>query len=179
MQSYEGDITYVRSYCIYCNFFVELPNNIMTFYCDRAGEYHCWLQMDTTLMIGQYVPIVVLAVLTLTLIEAAGAAEYRKLPGIDQRQQTSAKIMQRSNLIIMPLIFASFTVGTLATYEQNPGLYGTVTLINGILGGAIFFFHSTGNERVSVLSVKILDNIIRLPWHCVTKIHISDEMCSF
>ena len=106
--------------------------------------------MDTTLMIGQYVPIVVLAVLTLTLIEAAGAAEYRKLPGIDQRQQTSAKIMQRSNLIIMPLIFASFTVGTLATYEQNPGLYGTVTLINGILGGAIFFFHSTGNERVSI-----------------------------
>ena len=61
---------------------------------DRAGEYHCWLQMDTTLMIGQYVPIVVLAVLTLTLIEAAGAAEYRKLPGIDQRQQMSAKIMQ-------------------------------------------------------------------------------------
>ena len=105
--------------------------------------------MDTTLMIAQYVPIVVLAILTLTLIEAAGAAEYRKLPGIDQRQQTSAKIMQRSNLIIMPLIFASFSVGTLATYEQNPGLYGTVTLINGILGGAIFFFHSTGNERVS------------------------------
>ena len=113
-----------------------------------TGEYHCWLQMDTTLMIAQYVPIVVLAILTLTLIEAAGAAEYRKLPGIDQRQQTSAKIMQRSNLIIMPLIFASFSVGTLATYEQNPGLYGTVTLINGILGGAIFFFHSTGNERV-------------------------------
>ena len=26
----------------------------------------------------------------------------RKLPGIDQRQQMSAKIMQRSNLIIMP-----------------------------------------------------------------------------
>ena len=41
------------------------------------GEYHCWLQMNTTLMIGQFVPIVILAVLTLTLIEAAGAAEYR------------------------------------------------------------------------------------------------------
>ena len=33
--------------------------------------------MNTTLMIGQFVPIVILAVLTLTLIEAAGAAEYR------------------------------------------------------------------------------------------------------
>ena len=42
-----------------------------------GGEYHCWLQMNTTLMIGQYVPMVVLAILTLTLIEAAGAAEYR------------------------------------------------------------------------------------------------------
>ena len=33
--------------------------------------------MNTTLMIGQFVPIVILAILTLTLIEAAGAAEYR------------------------------------------------------------------------------------------------------
>ena len=44
-----------------------------------SGEYHCWLQMNTTLMIGQFVPIVILAILTLTLIEAAGAAEYRFL----------------------------------------------------------------------------------------------------
>ena len=41
--------------------------------CWCAGEYHCWLQMNTTLMIGQFVPIVILAILTLTLIEAAGA----------------------------------------------------------------------------------------------------------
>ena len=75
---------------------------------------------------------------------------YRKLPGIDQRQQTSAKIMQRSNLIIMPLVFGSFTSGTLAAYEQNPGLYGTFTLLNGLLGGSVFFFHCTGNERVSL-----------------------------
>ena len=44
---------------------------------EYSGEYHCWLQMNTTLMIGQFVPIVILAILTLTLIEAAGAAEYR------------------------------------------------------------------------------------------------------
>ena len=119
------------------------------------GEYHCWLQMDTTLMIGQYVPIVLLVVLTLTLIEAAGAAEYRKLPGIDQRQQTSAKIMQRSNLIIMPMVFVSFLLGTLSSYEQNPGLYGTFTLVNGILGGSIFFFHITGNEQVKYANTTI------------------------
>jgi len=126
-----------------------------------GGEYHCWLQMNTTLMIGQYVPMVVLAILTLTLIEAAGAAEYRKLPGIDQRQQTSAKIMQRSNLIIMPLVFASFLTGTLAAYEQDPGLYGTFTLINGMLGGSVFFFHCTGNERVRALLVKAYKKIIK------------------
>jgi len=49
---------------------------------------------------GQYIPITVLVVLTLTLIEAAGAAEYRKLPGIDQKQQFSAKIMQVCNSLI-------------------------------------------------------------------------------
>jgi hypothetical protein len=49
---------------------------------------------------GQYIPITVLVVLTLTLIEAAGAAEYRKLPGIDQKQQFSAKIMQVCNRLI-------------------------------------------------------------------------------
>ena len=72
----------------------------------------------------------------------------RKLPGIDQRQQTSAKIMQRSNLIIMPLSFVSFMTGTLATYEQDPALYGTFTIVNGVLGASVFFFHCTGNERV-------------------------------
>ncbi len=49
---------------------------------------------------GQYIPITVLVVLTLTLIEAAGAAEYRKLPGIDLKQQFSAKIMQVCNRLI-------------------------------------------------------------------------------
>eukprot|EP00090_Calanus_glacialis_P040812 TRINITY_DN7141_c0_g1_i1.p1 TRINITY_DN7141_c0_g1~~TRINITY_DN7141_c0_g1_i1.p1 ORF type:complete len:514 (-),score=67.49 TRINITY_DN7141_c0_g1_i1:139-1680(-) len=130
-------------------------------YKNYGGEYHCWLAMDTTLMIGQYVPIVLMVVLTLTLIEAAGAAEYRKLPGIDQRQQTSAKIMQRSNLIIMPMVFVSFLLGTLSSYEQNPGLYGTFTLVNGILGGSIFFFHSTGNEQVRAKLMRAYKTIIK------------------
>jgi len=130
-------------------------------YKNYGGEYHCWLAMDTTLMIGQYVPIVLMAIITLTLIEAAGAAEYRKLPGIDQRQQTSAKIMQRSNLIIMPMVFVSFLLGTLSSYEQNPGLYGTFTLVNGILGGSIFFFHSTGNEQVRAKLMRAYKTIIK------------------
>ena len=77
--------------------------------------------------------------------------------------------MQRSNLIIMPLVsqserfivsrdltsdqsqvFASFLTGTLASYEQNPAMYGTFTLINGMLGASVFFFHCTGNERVTL-----------------------------
>ena len=52
--------------------------------------------MDTALLAAQYVPIFGMCILTLTLIEAAGAEIYRKLPGVDQRQQTSAKIMQVS-----------------------------------------------------------------------------------
>jgi len=113
-----------------------------------GGKYHCWLQMDKDLMMAQIIPIVVLVILIFTMIEAAGAAEYRRLPGMDQSQLISAKIMQRTNLIIMPLVFISFIIGALSEYEQNVALYGTFTIINGVLGACIFFFHSTGNEQV-------------------------------
>ncbi len=83
-----------------------------------------------------------------TVVEAAGTAEYRRLPGMDQQQLVSAKIMQRTNLIIMPLVYVSFIIGMLSEYEQNVPLYGTFTIINGVLGGCVFFFHSTGNEQV-------------------------------
>jgi len=130
-------------------------------YKNYGGDYHCWLQLNSSLMIAQFVPIVILLVLTLTLIEAAGAAEYRNLPGIDAKQQTSAKIMQRSNLIIMPMVFVSFCIGVLAEYEQNFGLYSSFTLVNGILGGSIFFFHCTGNEQVRGKLVRLYKTVIK------------------
>ncbi len=46
-------------------------------YENYGGGYHCWLQVDTNLMFGQMIPIVVVVILTFTLIEAAGAADYR------------------------------------------------------------------------------------------------------
>jgi hypothetical protein len=68
----------------------------------RLGLKYCGTKTMNT---GEYIPITVLVVLTLTLIEAAGAAEYRKLPGIDQKQQFSAKIMQVCNSLIKNYIF--------------------------------------------------------------------------
>ena len=41
--------------------------------------------------INQVGPIAILVALTFTLIEAAGAADYRRLPGTDQAQLFSAK----------------------------------------------------------------------------------------
>ena len=73
---------------------------------------------------------------------------YRRIPGLDQQQLLSAKIMQRTNLIIMPLVFASFIIGFMSEYNQDEALYGTFTAINACLGVAVFFFHSTGNEQV-------------------------------
>ena len=87
-------------------------------------------------------------VLTLTLLEAGGAAEYKRMPGCDQQQLLSAKIMQKTNLIIMPLVFISFLIGVMAEYNQDVALYSTFTAMNACLGAAIFFFHSTGNEHV-------------------------------
>ena len=60
-------------------------------YKDYGGSYHCWLQADKSIVFGQLVPIAILASLTFTLIEAAGAADYRRLPGMDQQQLFSAK----------------------------------------------------------------------------------------
>ena len=67
---------------------------------------------------------------------------------MDQQQLVSAKIMQRTNLIIMPLVFASFLVGAFSEYDQDVALYGIFTILNGVLGACVFFFHSTGNEQV-------------------------------
>ena len=113
-----------------------------------GGDYHCWLQVNTPLMFGQIIPIVIIVILTFTVLEAAGAADYRKLPGLDQDQYVSAKIMQRSNLAIMPLVFITFLIGVMSEYEQNVPLYGIFTILNGVLGVVIFLTHCSGNEDV-------------------------------
>ena len=53
-------------------------------------------------------------------------------------------------------VFASFLVGTLAEYDQNMILYTIFTIINSVLGGMIFFFHCSANEKMrqKLMSVK-------------------------
>ncbi len=72
------------------------------------------------MLYGQYLPIVVMSVVTFTLIEAAGAAEdYIQLSSCDEIDKTTAKISQRTLLIILPLVLSSFVTGTIAEYEQK------------------------------------------------------------
>ncbi|KAF0301074.1 Adhesion G-protein coupled receptor D1 [Amphibalanus amphitrite] len=123
-------------------------------YDNYGGVYHCWLQMDKPLCTGQYIPIIAIMIITFTLIEAAGAADYAPLKEVDKSQRLSARISQRSNLIIMPLVFASFVIGMLSEYEQDLALYGTFSVLNGIVGGVIFFFHCTGNQQVRAKMVR-------------------------
>ena len=75
--------------------------------------------------------------------------EFSISPGEDLAQQTSAKYMQRTLIVRLGLCFVSFVIGSLAQHEQNIGLYFVFSVINGILGGAIFFFHCSANEKVS------------------------------
>ena len=90
-----------------------------------------------------------------------------------QVEKTTAAICQRTLLIILPLTFASFVCGTIAEYEQvririsetlinlisitfqNPALYGGFTILNGVLGGMMMFFHITSNEKTRELLHKI------------------------
>ena len=56
-------------------------------------------------------------------------------------------------------MFASFLLGTLAEYDQNLILYSIFTLVNGLLGGMIFFFHCTANEKMRKKLLAIKKNI--------------------
>jgi len=130
-------------------------------YDSYGGLYHCWLQMDKGLMYGQYVPIITLVVCTFTLIEAAGASDdYPTLKGTNPVDKMTAQIIQRTLLIILPLVFASFVCGTIAEYQQDPVLYGSFTIVNGVLGGVMMFFHITSNEKTRELVNKIKEKII-------------------
>ena len=76
--------------------------------------------MDKPIVMGQIIPMTILAILIVTVIEAAGSGEYyRSLPGMDQNQLVSAKIMQRSNPLIMILVFVSWIIGIMAEYNQG------------------------------------------------------------
>ena len=68
-------------------------------------------------------------------------------------QQQSAKYMQGSLILRLALCAISFILGSLAQFEQNIGLYFVFSVINGVLGGVIFFFHCTSNERVGCSSL--------------------------
>ena len=72
----------------------------------------------------------------------------------------TAQIIQRTLLIILPLVFASFVCGTIAESQQDPVLYGSFTIVNGVLGGVMMFFHITSNEKTRELVNKIKEKII-------------------
>ena len=66
-----------------------------------------------SLFYWQYVPLMVLSILILILIEASGNGHnYQNLPEgqstqlnkVDEAQLTSAKIMQRTGLLILPMV---------------------------------------------------------------------------
>lgn len=130
----------MAAFIVLCCMCFEYPN--------YGGEYHCWLRMDTPLVYGQFIPILTIIIITFTLIEAAGAANYKPLKGVDKSQLLSAKISQRTNLIIMPLVFSHWMVGMLSEYEQNLPLYGTFSILNGVTGVAVFLLHCSNNQQV-------------------------------
>ncbi|XP_068212022.1 adhesion G-protein coupled receptor D1-like [Palaemon carinicauda] len=117
-------------------------------YNNYGSVYHCWLQMDTPLVYGQFIPVIAIMIITFTLIEAAGAANYKVLKDIDESQLVSAKISQRTNLIIMPLVFSHWVVGMLSEYEQNLPLYGIFSILNSVTGVVVFILHSSNNQLV-------------------------------
>lgn len=50
-----------------------------------AFACRCWLQLDLGVSLATQVPIYILMIVTFTLIEAAGSAEYKTLKGNKQK----------------------------------------------------------------------------------------------
>ena len=71
---------------------------------------------------------------------------------MDGPQLTSARFSQRTNLVLMPLVYAHWVLGSLAEYEQNMALYSVFTILNGWLGFFVFFLHCGNNQAVSFFS---------------------------
>ncbi|TRY78128.1 hypothetical protein TCAL_15293 [Tigriopus californicus] len=69
----------------------------------------------------------------------------------DETQCRSANYMLNTMLLRLGLTFASMVTGTYAEYDQNVMLYFIFTIINGILGGVIFFTHCSCNEKVRAI----------------------------
>ena len=90
----------------------------------RNQEKSALYCLHYSLIYAQFIPLIGLAILIFTLIEAAGNANYVNLPSaeegekVDNRQLTSAKIMQRTSVLIMPMVLATFIVGTFSEYNQ-------------------------------------------------------------
>ena len=79
--------------------------NVCFEYENYGGTYLCWLQMNTNLIYGQFVPIAFVTIISLAVIEAAGdASDYQRLQGVNQGQRQTAKIMQRTLVLILPLV---------------------------------------------------------------------------
>lgn len=74
---------------------------------------------------------------------------YWFISGSDEAQRMSAKVMHGSLFPRMMICFISFIIGSMATYQQEIFEYFVFTVLNGILGFVIFFFHCTSNETVS------------------------------
>lgn len=120
----------------------------------RAASFFDCMQLNLhcSLVYAQFIPLLVLAILIFTLLEAAGNASANDpWPQVDDQQAaqlTSAKIMQRTGILIMPMVLASFICGTVSEYDQNVYMYGIFTALNGVLGGMILVMHSSANEKI-------------------------------
>ena len=70
-------------------------------YDNYGGEYHCWVQMNTSLAGYQLGPIIILMIATLALIEAAGSADqYANLP-----QPTIPQCEREKKVVIIMLTY--------------------------------------------------------------------------
>ena len=60
-------------------------------------------------------------------------------------------VLKRKPYFRAGLALGSFVVGTMAVFQQQLELFFVYAIVNGTLGGLIFFFHCSSNEKIREL----------------------------
>ncbi|XP_018009978.1 adhesion G-protein coupled receptor D1-like [Hyalella azteca] len=70
------------------------------------------------------------------------------LPDVNSQQMMSAKFSQRTNLLLLPLVYFHWLLGVMSEYQQNLALYSIFSILNSVLGVLVMVFHCSNNEKV-------------------------------
>uniref|UniRef100_A0A914XF51 Uncharacterized protein n=1 Tax=Plectus sambesii TaxID=2011161 RepID=A0A914XF51_9BILA len=112
----------------------------------------CWLNLDSTNMIIEVIPVLLLVATAVVTAEATSMLRnFPPNPLANEVKRTSAITNATGTMFIAPLSLFSWLLGIASVHNVSLTAYICATVLNCLLAFAIVFFHSMGNERARAL----------------------------